>query len=92
MGELNGEEFNGGRIIGNQLTPTLAYRQLKLLKHTPQAFFVIHNTLVYNTLNNVFQYTKTFNFTVLKKRLRLESSTEYCLEPFDHVQQNYKNI
>ena len=46
----------------------LVYRQFKLLIHTPQAFSVIHNVLVHNTFN-IFQYTKTFNSTVLKGKL-----------------------
>ena len=43
----------------------IAYRQFKLLKHTPQVIYVVQNVLGHNILNNVFQYTKTFNSTVL---------------------------
>ena len=38
-----------------------------MLKHAPQGFYVIHNVLVHNTLNDIFQYTKTFNSTVVEE-------------------------
>ena len=37
------------------------------VKHTPQVIYVVHNVLVHNILNNVFQYTETFIDTVLKE-------------------------
>ena len=41
-----------------------AYRQFKLLKHTPQVIYVVHNVLIHNILNNVYQDVEFYSAEV----------------------------